>query len=194
MSSSKEIISAIRMSVKRLEELAPKLIEAYGKTFGSPAIIVAPEAREESEPATASVSQPQEAKPAQDQVKEAERRIEYPVPSFPPEKAGLEGLKAVNLTLLATFIAKLAGRDGALKLLNTYRNMGFISGEIYDKLTTLIRVLPNYVSAAEPDDVWADVIVGLINLYEKDPTNWGFLLLVRLVELVGDVHASVELE
>jgi hypothetical protein len=194
MSSPKEIISAIKMSVKRLEELAPKLIEAYGKTFGSSAITVVPEAREGGEPITAGVSQPQEAKPAQDQVKETERRVEYPIPFLPLGKADLEGLKAVNLASLATFIAKLTGRDGALKLLNTYRNMGFISGEVYDKLTTLIRVLPNYVSAIEPDDVWADVIVGLINLYEKDPTNWGFLLLIRLVELIGDVHASVELE
>jgi hypothetical protein len=194
MSSPKEIISAIKMSVKRLEELAPKLIEAYGKTFGSSAITVVSEAREGGEPITAGVSQPQEAKPAQDQVKETERRVEYPILSLPLGKADLEGLKAVNLASLATFIAKLAGRDGALKLLNIYRNMGFISGEIHDKLTTLIRVLPNYVSAIEPDDVWADVIVGLINLYEKDPTNWGFLLLIRLVELMGDVHASVELE
>jgi len=194
MSSSKEIISAIKTSVKRLEELAPKLIEAYGKTFGSSAITVVPEVREEGESAAARISQHKETKPAQTQAKEAERRVEYPILSPPLGKAGLEGLKAVNITSLATFIAMLAGKDGALRLLNTYRNMGLISSEIHDKLTTLIRVLPNYVQATEPDDVWADVVVGLINLYEKDPTNWGFLLLIRLVELVGDVHATVELE
>jgi len=194
MSLSKEIISAIKMSVKRLEELAPKLIEAYGKTFASSMITVAPEVQEEGEPITTRALQPQEAKPAQDQAKEAKHQLEYPILSLQPRKADLEGLKAVNLASLATFIAKLAGKDGALKLLNTYRDIGFISSEIHDKLTTLIRVLPNYVSAIEPDDVWADVIIGLINLYEKDPTNWGFLLLIRLVELVGDIHASVELE
>mgnify|MGYP000179698368 CR=1 FL=1 len=194
MSSSKEVISAIKMAVRRLEELAPKIIEAYGRTFGSSAITIAPEVQDENKQVTVRISQAQEAKPARVQVKEAERRAESPVSSLPLGKVDLEGLKAVNLTSLATFIAKLAGKEGALKLLNTYRGMGFISGEIHDKLTALIRVLPNYVSATKPDDVWADVIVGLINLYEKDPTNWGFLLLIRLVELIGDVHASIELE
>jgi hypothetical protein len=194
MSSSKEVISAIKMSVKRLEELAPKLIEAYGKTFGPPPLTVMPDVRGEGEPAAERTSQLQEAKPAQAKAKEARHRVEQPIPSRPPGKAGLEGLEAVNLASLATFIARLAGRDGAIKLLNTYRSMGFISSEIHGRLTTLIRVLPSYAPAVEPDDVWADVIIGLINLYEKDPTNWGFLLLVRLVELVGEVHASVELE
>ena len=195
MSSSKEIISAIKTAVKRLEELAPKLIEAYENTFGSPAITITPEVQDErQQEVTTKNSHIRRPEPPQVQVEETERQVESTTPSLPIEKIDLEGLKAVNLASLATFIAKLAGREGALKLLNTFRSMGFISSEIHDKLTTLIRALPNYVSAAKLDEVWPDVIVGLINLYEKDPTNWGFLLLIRLVELIGDVHATVELE
>ena len=195
MSSSKEVISAIKTAVKQLEELAPKLIEAYENTFGSPAITITPEVQDErQQEVTTKNSHIMRPEPHQVQVEETERQLESTTPSLPIEKIDLEGLKAVNLASLATFIAKLAGREGALKLLNTFRSMGFISSEIHDKLTTLIRALPNYVSAAKLDEVWPDVIVGLINLYEKDPTNWGFLLLIRLVELIGDVHATVELE
>ena len=212
--ANKQLIEAIRLAVKRLEEFAPMVLESYRNIFKESHATAAREKQEAME-VTHEPSNKQ-TKGADEAAEKATTTMELtnlrevekrPTKTRKKQRTktsakknkelleeGQEILRRVNLVTLACFIAKLAGKEGALKLLTTYKGMNFLSKKLYDQLTTLIRAMPDYVSSIQLDDFWGDVILALIDIYENNPSYWGFILLVRMLEMLNEGGGAIELK
>jgi len=212
--ANKQLIEAIRLAVKRLEEFAPIALESYRNIFkeshavaarGKQEVIQATyepsskqskgadEATEKSSTAT-ELANLSEVEKRLTKTRKRQRTKTGAKKNKELLEEGQEVLRRVNLVTLACFIAKLAGKEGALKLLTTYKGMNFLSKKLYDQLTTLIRAMPDYVSPIQLDDFWGDVILALIDIYENNPSYWGFILLVRMLEMLDEGGRAIELK
>jgi len=211
--ANKQLIEAIKLAVKRLEEFAPIVLESYRNIFKE-SHATAAQGKQEAieatyEPSNKQIKRVDEAAEKASttteltNLSEVEKRLtktrkkQRTKTSIKKDKELLEGqeiLRRVNLVTLACFIAKLAGKEGALKLLTTYKGMNFLSKKLYDQLTTLIRAMPDYVSPIQLDDFWGDVILALIDIYENNPSYWGFILLVRMLEMLDEGGRAIELK
>ena len=213
--ANKQLIEAIRLAVKRLEEFAPIVLESYRNVFkeshatsarGKQEAIEATyepsskqskradEAAEKASTATELTNLSEVEKRLTKTRKKQRKRTKTGIKRDKELLEGQEILRRVNLVTLACFIAKLAGKEGALKLLTTYKGMNFLSKKLYDQLTTLIRAMPDYVSPIQLDDFWGDVILAFIDIYENNPSYWGFILLVRLLEMLDEGGRAIELK
>jgi len=212
--ANKQLIEAIKLAVKRLEEFAPMVLESYRNVFKESHAAAAREKQEAieatHEPSNKRTKGANEATEKTStateltNLSEVEKRLtktrkkQRTKTRVKKNKELLEEdqeiLRRVNLVTLACFIAKLAGKEGALKLLTTYKGMNFLSKKLYDQLTTLIRAMPDYVSPMQLDDFWGDVILALIDIYENNPSYWGFILLVRMLEMLDEGGRAIELK
>ena len=212
--ANKQLIEAIKLAVKRLEEFAPIVLESYRNIFKESHNIATREKQEtvevtyepsnkqtkgadeaiEKTSTTTELTNLNEVEKKVTKTRKKQRTKTSVKKNKELLEEGQEILRRVNLVTLACFIAKLAGKEGALKLLTTYKGMNFLSKKLYDQLTTLIRAMPDYVSSIQLDDFWGDVILALIDIYENNPSYWGFILLVRMLEMLNEGGGAIELK
>jgi hypothetical protein len=173
-----EILNAVRKAVERLEQFD---LSAFTSYFGHPHI--------QSSPIVGDKNQ------SGGEVQENEKNeVERSLKVFSDDLFDREAIARVNLVILTSFIAQVAGKEGASRIVTTLRNLGYVSPGLSENIKTLLGILPDYLASDIPADRMEDLILALLLLYEKKPDYWGFILLIRLIELLnGGGAPAVEL-
>ena len=160
----KELIEAVRIGVKRLESLAISH-------------------------STSNLDFPQEHTNLSPQCDKPEYNTDLTSETLKKEKR--EELEHLNTLIIAGFMTSVIGSKASLDMLSLFRNMGWLSSESFNRISTALHMMPDKEGIAVDRMKWHEVFLLVIRKYERNPADPELILLVKLIEALSQTGEGI---